>query len=57
MQQPKMVLGLIGPIGSGKDFVADHLVKNHGFKMIGMGDVIREEVERQGKEKTILVGY
>lgn len=45
---PKIVLGLIGTIGSGKDAVADYLVKKHGFKKIGMGDLVREATLEKG---------
>jgi dephospho-CoA kinase len=42
-----IVVGLIGKIGSGKDTVADYLVKNYGFKMVGFGDVTRDIAKRK----------
>ena len=48
--KPKLVLGLIGTIGSGKDVVGDYLVKEYGFQSISMGDLVREATEEQGLE-------
>ena len=48
----KVVIGLTGTIGSGKDIIAKYLVDKHGFQMVGMGDTVREEADRQGLEKT-----
>ena len=44
----KIVIGLIGTIGSGKDVIAEHLAKKHGFQVIGMGDVVRAAVKEKG---------
>jgi len=48
----KIILGLIGTIGSGKDFAAEYLVEKHGFKSMSMGDLVREETINQGLEPT-----
>ena len=37
-----MIVGICGDIGSGKDTVADHLVKEHGFQRLGLADVLKE---------------
>ena len=42
-----MVIGLTGPMASGKNTVISTL-KKKGFKSITMSDVIREEMDRQG---------
>ncbi|QRO34016.1 hypothetical protein [Chromobacterium violaceum] len=38
------LIGLAGPLKSGKDTVADHLVAQHGFVKVGFADKIREEL-------------
>ena len=48
--KPKIVLGFIGTIGSGKDFAAGHLIKSHGFQSISMGDLVREAATNKGIE-------
>lgn len=39
-----ILIGLHGPLKSGKDTIADHLVAQHGFVKIGFADTIRKEV-------------
>lgn len=46
----KTVIGLVGTIGAGKDFVSDYIVKKHGFQVVSMGDLVREEATNQGLE-------
>jgi len=41
----KLVLGLTGTIGAGKDVVSEHLKGKYNFKEIGMGDLNREELK------------
>lgn len=36
------VIGLVGPIGAGKDVVSSYLQKSHGYKAVIMGDIVRE---------------
>lgn len=49
---PKIAIGLVGTIGAGKDFASDYIVKKHGFQVISMGDLVREEASKQGLEHT-----
>jgi dephospho-CoA kinase len=41
----KLVLGLTGTIGAGKDVVSEHLKEKYNFKEIGTGDLNREELK------------
>jgi hypothetical protein len=41
-----IIIGLTGYIGSGKDTVADILVKDHGFTKVAFADPIKAEVRR-----------
>lgn len=52
MNQPKIVLGLVGKFCSGKGTVAEYLVQKHGFKSASFSDRIREEILRRGMEIT-----
>jgi dephospho-CoA kinase len=47
----KLVLGLTGPMGSGKGTVADYL-KTKGFFYTSTSDRIREEIRARGEEIT-----
>lgn len=42
------VLGIIGTIASGKDTLANFLVKNYGFKKITTSNFLRYEAEKKG---------
>ena len=44
-----MIIGITGWFASGKDTVADYLVKK-GFKSFSLSDVLREELRKEGKE-------
>lgn len=48
---PKKVIGLVGPIASGKGTVIDFL-KEKGFKAYSTSDVLKEEVKKRGFEVT-----
>ena len=47
----KLVLGLTGTIGAGKDVVSEHLKQKYKFKEIHMGDLTREELKEAGLEE------
>ncbi|MFP4045698.1 MAG: AAA family ATPase [Candidatus Aenigmatarchaeota archaeon] len=47
-----LVLGLTGKIGCGKDTVSRYLEREHGFRSISMGDIVREYVREEGLEMT-----
>lgn len=47
-----MIIGITGTLGSGKDTVAEHLVKKYGFTSIGTGDIVREFVKEAGWPNT-----
>lgn len=51
MKAEKLVVGLAGMPGAGKSLVVD-AAKERGFEIVVMGDVIREEAERQHLEPT-----
>jgi len=46
------VIGLIGPIGSGKDTVSSYISKQYGYKVIVMGDIVREIATELGRTHT-----
>ena len=47
-----MILGLTGSYCSGKDTVADYIVKKHNFKHYSLSDIIREAMRKEGVEIT-----
>ncbi|PIN88976.1 hypothetical protein COU60_04855 [Candidatus Pacearchaeota archaeon CG10_big_fil_rev_8_21_14_0_10_34_76] len=46
-----MIIGVVGPIGSGKDLVASFFVER-GFEKISLGDALRDELRDNGIEVT-----
>lgn len=44
---PDMIIGLTGPMASGKSTVVDAL-KKKGFRLTTLSDMVREETEKQG---------
>ena len=47
-----MIIGLTGSYCSGKDTVADYIVKKHGFTHYSLSDIIRECMKEEGIEPT-----
>lgn len=47
-----LVIGLTGPIGSGKSVVSDYLEESHGFEEVVMGDIVRELARGESLEPT-----
>ena len=43
-----MIIGLTGPIAAGKDTVAKYLVEMLGYRVVSLGEIVKEEVERRG---------
>ncbi len=48
----KLIIGIAGTIGAGKDTAADHLKKKYNFQGFTIGDLIREEAKELGIEET-----
>ena len=48
---PRIVIGLVGPIASGKSTIVKHL-KNKGYSSYSLSDRIREEIRTRGLEIT-----
>lgn len=46
------VIGLVGPIGSGKDTVSSYIAEKYGYKVVGMGDIVREIATELGRGHT-----
>jgi len=46
-QDNQIIIGITGTAGSGKDTVADYLIKK-GFFYLSLSDLIREECEKKG---------
>lgn len=42
------ILGIIGPIASGKDAASNWLVKKYGFKKIVLSNFLRQEAKKEG---------
>lgn len=51
-KQKRILIGLLGTIGSGKTIVSDYLVERHGFFRVMMGDLVREKAKEEGLELT-----
>jgi len=48
----KLVIGVGGTIGAGKDFCTDYLKKKYSFEVIEMGNLTREEAKQAGFAET-----
>lgn len=44
----RIIIGLMGTIGSGKTYVSDYLIKKYNFFKISMGDLVRERTTSLG---------
>jgi len=47
---PKIIIGVTGTIGAGKDTVTDYLRDKHSFTVVSMGDLVREELKTSGMD-------
>jgi len=52
MGEKRIIIGLMGTIGSGKTYVSDYLIKKYKFYKISMGDLVREKADELGIERT-----
>ncbi len=52
MGEENIFIGLVGRIGCGKDAIASYLKERYGFVVVRFSDIIREELESRGKEKS-----
>ncbi len=52
MTKRRIIVGLTGPMASGKGVTADYLKKEKNFKYISLSDMVREEVKKRGLELT-----
>ncbi len=43
------VIGIVGRIGSGKDTISDYIAKKYGYRIIVMGDIVREIATEMGR--------
>lgn len=48
----KIILGIVGRIGSGKDAVSEYISKNYGFEIVAFRDAVRKVTEKEGFEPT-----
>lgn len=48
----KVVVGLVGKIASGKTTVAQHLIEEHGAKVLRLSDTLSDCLDRLNLEKT-----
>ena len=46
------VIGIVGPIGSGKDTVADYISEKYGYTIFSFRDVVKDATEKAGLEAT-----
>ncbi len=46
----KLILGIAGRIGAGKDTAADYLARKHNFFLVSTSEIIHEMLEKQGIE-------
>ncbi|MBI4170892.1 MAG: AAA family ATPase [Candidatus Aenigmarchaeota archaeon] len=44
------VIGIVGPIGSGKDTAADYIAEKYGYTIFSFRDAVREVAEKEGLE-------
>lgn len=45
-------LGIIGKMGSGKGYASKHLAKKYGYKIIGMGNIVRGVARKEKMKPT-----
>ncbi|MBI4162225.1 MAG: AAA family ATPase [Candidatus Aenigmarchaeota archaeon] len=44
------VIGIVGPIGAGKDLGSEYIAKKYDFEVISYRDIVKEETEKEGME-------
>lgn len=52
MNNPKIIIGFVGPICSGKGEAIKYIVEKHGFISVSNSDQIREEIKKRGQDIT-----
>ena len=49
-RQKIKVIGIVGPIGSGKDLGAEYIAKKYKYEVIAYRDIVKKETEKEGLE-------
>ena len=52
MSKKRVIIGLMGTIGSGKTYVSDYLIQKYKFYKISMGDLVREKADELKIKRT-----
>ncbi len=49
---PRLVIGVIGKIGAGKDYLAGYLQQKYDACVVSTGDIVREKAGKEGMDKS-----